>query len=523
MAVQEAFQGERAELAKVIASDTFARAPGLASILSYVCEQYFRGESAQIKEYNIAVEALGRPASFNQKQDSIVRVEIHHLRKRLRQYYDTLGSHDQYLIEIPQGQYVPHFIPNPAFSPDHQTTTEQTQTAALVDGPAQDLSVSLPALKVRPEARRKVGLIAGLCVALVVAGVAGVLLWRSALARATSAEIRTSGDVVAGGSGLPEGEEIRILCGSKISKQVDHQGGVWGADRYFTGGSSTEIAHQRIVDGHGPGVFRSQRDGNFRYDIPLKPGVYELHLFFAETNYGEGNPGGGGETSRIFQVEANGKMLLSDMDVIADAGASNLLDERVFKDIQPAADGFLHLVFTSRKDVAILNAIEVLPGIAGKTRPVRIVARDTPYTDRAGKLWGVDRYVRGGQSIVRPETVKDALDSELYRGERFGNMVYTIPVAPGTYKVTMHFADFWFGQDRPGGGGVGSRVFDVVSHGTVLWRRLDVLKEAGCCYKPLVKVYRGLQPNPQGKLVLSFIPEVNYAFINAIEVEDESD
>ena len=37
------------------------------------------------------MEALGRPADFDQKRDSIVRVEAHRLRKRLREYYEADG------------------------------------------------------------------------------------------------------------------------------------------------------------------------------------------------------------------------------------------------------------------------------------------------------------------------------------------------------------------------------------------------------------------------------------------------
>ena len=54
----------KAELAAVIASGIFAKAPSLALLLEYVCAKYFEGQANQIKEYNIAVEALGRPPSF---------------------------------------------------------------------------------------------------------------------------------------------------------------------------------------------------------------------------------------------------------------------------------------------------------------------------------------------------------------------------------------------------------------------------------------------------------------------------
>src|SRR5882724_8141082 len=101
---------EKAELDAVFASGIFSRAPGLAQMLNYVCTKYFEGQSEQVKEYNIAVEALGRPADFDQKRDSIVRVEAHRLRKRLSEYYEGDGATHRMRIVLPSGQYVPQFI-----------------------------------------------------------------------------------------------------------------------------------------------------------------------------------------------------------------------------------------------------------------------------------------------------------------------------------------------------------------------------------------------------------------------------
>src|SRR5258708_6251227 len=101
---------EKQEVAAVLASGIFNRAPNLAHVLTYVCAKYFEGAAADIKEYNIAIEALGRPPEFDQKRDSIVRVEAHRLRKRLKEYYEREGAAHEIHIEIPSGQYTPHFV-----------------------------------------------------------------------------------------------------------------------------------------------------------------------------------------------------------------------------------------------------------------------------------------------------------------------------------------------------------------------------------------------------------------------------
>src|ERR1035437_6959560 len=85
-------QAERAELEAVLSSEAFARSPIVAQMLKYIGERHFSGQSHEIKEYNIAVDAFGRQPNFDQTRDSIVRVEAHRLRKRLQEYYQQQGD-----------------------------------------------------------------------------------------------------------------------------------------------------------------------------------------------------------------------------------------------------------------------------------------------------------------------------------------------------------------------------------------------------------------------------------------------
>ena len=104
-------EAERAELAAVLQSDGFVRAPTLAHLLSYLCEKLFAGEERQIKEYSVGLEVFHRSASFDQNADSIVRVEANRLRKRLAAYYAGEGAGHRLRIVIPLEQSVPQFIP----------------------------------------------------------------------------------------------------------------------------------------------------------------------------------------------------------------------------------------------------------------------------------------------------------------------------------------------------------------------------------------------------------------------------
>jgi hypothetical protein len=105
-------QEEKAALDAVLQSELFKKSASQSQFLSYICKKFFAGEAAQIKEYNVAVEALGRPADFYPKQNPIVRVEGFRLRKRLKKFYETQGQNQAVQITVPPGQYVPLFIHN---------------------------------------------------------------------------------------------------------------------------------------------------------------------------------------------------------------------------------------------------------------------------------------------------------------------------------------------------------------------------------------------------------------------------
>jgi hypothetical protein len=502
---------ERLELAALLASGIFGRAPNLALVLNYICAKYFDGAAEQIKEYNIAVEALGRPADFDQRSDSIVRVEAHRLRKRLREYYEGEGSTHAVQIEIPPGQYAPRFIfrEQPALIELKELAPEQ---AAVPVEPA--IPVEIPN-GTPPKPMMSKPLLWLLTAALVI--IAATVAWRR------SGTVKAGTGPPSAGVLLPaQGDVIRIRCGLERNSYIDRFGNNWLGDMFFRSGMPVDAADHPIQGTRDAELYRTRREGAFRYDIPLKPGVYEMRLHFAETVYGDDNPAGGGETSRVFTVRINGKEALTNFDVVADGGAS-AADIKVFKDITPAADGKLHLQFEPVSNQPILNAIEIAPGITGHMRPVRMVAQDHGYTDKNGHYWEPDRYVRGGQLVVRHETVSGSPDTDLYRGERFGNITYTIPVADGRYAITLYFAETWFGPGKAGGGsGARSRIFDILCNGVAVKRNFDIFKEAGGDDRAVTLSIPDVAANHQGKIVISLIPAINYASINAIELVDAS-
>ena len=76
----------------VLSSEAFLRAPHLAKLLKFICQKHWEGKEREIKEYVLAVEVLGRPGDFDPTTNSIVRVELHRLREKLRSYYLSSGT-----------------------------------------------------------------------------------------------------------------------------------------------------------------------------------------------------------------------------------------------------------------------------------------------------------------------------------------------------------------------------------------------------------------------------------------------
>lgn len=123
---------ERAELAAVLATETFTRSSKLSRLLSYLCDKYFAGERNGLKEYSIAVEALGRNSEFDPQLDAAVRVDTHYLRKRLKECYAGEARDHKIQIVIPKGQYIPQFLSRPESEvlPDTQPEDEKEEAEA---------------------------------------------------------------------------------------------------------------------------------------------------------------------------------------------------------------------------------------------------------------------------------------------------------------------------------------------------------------------------------------------------------
>lgn len=523
---------ERAELEDVVSSGVLGRTNNLVRLMTYVCEKYFEGAIDDIKEYNIAVHALGRREAFDPQVDTIVRVTAYALRKRLEEYYRSAGAEHAVHICLPAGHYIPKFT----HSNDSETTTlesnlyesqnrqsldtlssrEKDRTLDLQDNPAPVLQEStpdrIPELPGTSESKKRFATRRGTLAAIAVLGVSVLVLayflwrpWNRGGEHESSQQFHA-----AAAPGNSSGKILRVAMGNASSPYTDRDGSIWDSDHYCSGGSSFSVTGHAIQGTEEPALFSSGRRGIFHCNYPVPPGTYEAHLLFAET-------AGLQENSRNVVFAINGGPPTS-LDVVDDAGGNDIATTKVVTDVTPASDGTIHLDFTTPE--SFVNAVEILPSTPHHLLPVRIVVGHSPYRDSDSNDWVSDRYFIGGRVNGFAGDLSKVADGRLYEWHRFGHFHYVVPVATGgRYSLRLYFMEHWFGVQNGGIGGVGSRVFDVSCNGAILLKGFDIFREAGT--KPLIKSFQDIEPTPQGKIEIYFTPNVNYPSVSAIEVTAE--
>jgi hypothetical protein len=93
------------EVERILQSDTFRQSDALRRLLKFLAERSASGDSEQLKEYSIAVDALGKPPTYDPRNDSTVRIQAGRLRHKLAEYYRGEGKDDEWIVELPKGRF----------------------------------------------------------------------------------------------------------------------------------------------------------------------------------------------------------------------------------------------------------------------------------------------------------------------------------------------------------------------------------------------------------------------------------
>ncbi|MBD0255643.1 MAG: hypothetical protein ICV83_07975, partial [Cytophagales bacterium] len=98
---------------------------------------------------------------------------------------------------------------------------------------------------------------------------------------------------------------------------------------------------------------------------------------------------------------------------------------------------------------------------------IRINAGSGQYATADGRLFSADRYFTGGRpSVISEAPLEGTEDDSLYRQGRVGEAFsYNLPTGSGTFVVTLHFREpYWGMNGRPGD--ANARRFNVDAEGT---------------------------------------------------------
>jgi len=147
-----------------------------------------------------------------------------------------------------------------------------------------------------------------------------------------------------------------------------------------------------------------------------------------------------------------------------------------------------------------------------------------PYTDKAGNKWLPDQYMEEGMkwgavfgmTIDRGDLgITGTNAPKIYETERYGMDAYEFIVSNGKYTVRLHFAETYEGITDSE-----MRVFSVNINDKTVLEDFDVFDAAGGFEKPVIKEFKGVTVKNK-KLTIGFIPDIENAEINGIEVLSE--
>jgi N-acetylneuraminic acid mutarotase len=197
---------------------------------------------------------------------------------------------------------------------------------------------------------------------------------------------------------------------------------------------------------------------SFSYAIPVTPGDYQVRLLFADESYAAGG--------RIFNVSAEGSVVLKNYDIVAKAGKAVATSETF---IAHVADGKLDLAFAGVLNNATLSAIEVTPltdvhTITWEERaasPVRRAEANGATVD--GKLYVFGGYVTDPTGHIVAQYRCDVYDPATNQWTRLGDMPENFTHS----GIAVDGATIWlvgqYSGDHPGPGSVHVWKYDTTS------------------------------------------------------------
>src|SRR5208283_2457691 len=158
---------------------------------------------------------------------------------------------------------------------------------------------------------------------------------------------------------------------------------------------------------------------------------------------------------------------------------------------------------------ATTNSAAVIPtSVSAGNAVFAVHAGGGQYTDQAGVVYQSDMDYTWGSTGSTTAAITGTQDDALYQSERYGNFSYSIPLANGSYTVTLKFAGIYWNA-------AGQRIFNVSMQGTQVISNLDIFAKVGknAAYNVSIPV-----TVTNGTLNINFTSVVDSAKVSAIEV-----
>ena len=150
---------------------------------------------------------------------------------------------------------------------------------------------------------------------------------------------------------VPSYGSFGIVAGG--SNYTDSRGVKYASDTYVTGGNVASFGDNTQIDNTTEDyLYQHERFGNFSYEIPVPNGKYTLTLKFAENYWNAAN-------QRKFDVAVNGRTVLDNLDIWAEAGAKDKALDKIIP--VTVTNGEINISFTTVLDNAKVNAIHIAP------------------------------------------------------------------------------------------------------------------------------------------------------------------
>jgi hypothetical protein len=169
-----------------------------------------------------------------------------------------------------------------------------------------------------------------------------------------------------------------------------------------------------------------------------------------------------------------------------------------------------------RKALALSVLMLAACGMAHAQTAVRVKCGGPALTDSKGQAWSADRDFNGGLVSTVSGPVAGTSDPSLFQEGRMspdsGPLVYTIPVANGSYHANLYFAELYGGDAF-----VGGRVFNVKVGGTTVLQNFDIFAAAGA-NTALIKGVDFAVTNGAATIELDNVPGHDRGKIAAIEL-----